>query len=85
MQVKMAGKYRDLMKECLNSFLRKKTTVKQILKGSETQSLSVSRGVPLPAVLRLKRSVLQMGGTVPQPPWACVLIRLTAVALLWAE
>lgn len=50
------------MKECLNSFLRKKA-VKQIFKGSETQSLSVSRGVPLAALLRLKCSVLQMGGT----------------------
>lgn len=38
--------------------LEKEGGSKAVFKGSETQSLSVSRGVPLAALLRLKRSAL---------------------------
>lgn len=45
--------------------LEKEEGSKADFKGSETQSLSVSGGVSLPTLLRLKCSVPQTGGTFP--------------------
>lgn len=53
-------------------------------KGSE-HSLAVFWGVPPAALGRGRCCVLQVGGTFPSAPWGCLLMRLTAVALLMAE
>lgn len=54
------------MKQCLNSSMRKNKAVKQILKGSETQSFSSQR---CPCS---KLSKVKMGVSCPSLPWACV-------------